>query len=113
MIAYWEQCAFVNVQTEFEMTPDKIDAFDELREFVWWNAPQIQVMSGPPTRSAFLKVRIVNIDHYLAEPGSMDNTVSPFSSEPQALLKVPIVRVFGSTPAGQKVCLHIHQVMLN
>jgi DNA polymerase zeta len=70
-------------------------------------------MSGPSTRSAFLKVRIVNIDHYLAEPGSMDNTVSPFSSEPQALLKVPIVRVFGSTPAGQKVCLHIHQVMLN
>ncbi|KAI8584678.1 hypothetical protein K450DRAFT_217450 [Umbelopsis ramanniana AG] len=66
-------------------------------------------MSGPSTRSAFLKVRIVNIDHYLAEPGSMDNTLSPFSSEPQALLKVPIVRVFGSTPAGQKVCLHIHQ----
>ncbi|KAH8553586.1 DNA polymerase zeta catalytic subunit [Umbelopsis sp. PMI_123] len=66
-------------------------------------------MSSPSTRSAFLKVRIVNIDHYLAEPGSMDHTVSPFSLEPQPLLKVPIVRVFGSTPAGQKVCLHIHQ----
>ncbi|KAI9322888.1 hypothetical protein BX666DRAFT_1899270 [Dichotomocladium elegans] len=58
------------------------------------------------TRS--ISIRIVNIDHYLCKPGPLDRSQSPFSSTP--LAKVPIIRIFGSTPSGQKACLHIHQV---
>jgi DNA polymerase zeta len=67
-------------------------------------------MVNHSTRTTFIKVRIVNIDHYMAEPGPMDASVFPFGSEPHNLKRVPIVRIFGSTPAGQKVCLHVHQV---
>jgi hypothetical protein len=55
-----------------------------------------------------ISVRIVNIDHYMAKPGPFDRSFTPFSEK--KLTKVPIIRVFGSTLAGQKLCLHIHQV---
>ncbi|KAI9253418.1 hypothetical protein BDA99DRAFT_170705 [Phascolomyces articulosus] len=55
----------------------------------------------------YISIRMVNIDHYLDEPGPMDRAFCPFSNTP--LNKVPVIRVFGSTPSGQKVCLHIHQ----
>jgi DNA polymerase zeta len=54
-----------------------------------------------------ISVRIVNTDHYMAKPGPLDRSYSPFSKK---LSKVPVIRIFGSTLAGQKVCLHIHQV---
>ncbi|KAI8148312.1 hypothetical protein BJV82DRAFT_591635 [Fennellomyces sp. T-0311] len=58
--------------------------------------------------SRYISVRIVNIDHYLAEPGPMDRGYCPFSST--LLKKVPVIRIFGSTPSGQKACVHIHQI---
>jgi DNA polymerase zeta len=56
------------------------------------------------------RVRLNCIDHYQAAPTKYDpqlrNDVRPsqLSKEP----KVPVVRVFGSTETGQKVCAHIH-----
>ena len=56
------------------------------------------------------KLRLNCIDHYQAEPTRYDpllrNDVraSQTSKEP----RVPVIRVFGSTEEGQKVCAHIH-----
>ncbi|KAL9544595.1 hypothetical protein MBANPS3_007546 [Mucor bainieri] len=55
-----------------------------------------------------ISVRIVNLDHYMADPGPLDRSYTPFSDK--QLAKVPVLRIFGSTKLGQKVCLHIHQV---
>lgn len=40
-------------------------------------------------------------------PG-LDVCFSPFDSEP--IQQVPIVRIWGATPAGQNTCLHLHRV---
>ncbi|KAG1048906.1 hypothetical protein G6F43_008737 [Rhizopus delemar] len=55
-----------------------------------------------------ISIRIVNIDHYIHKPCSLDRAYSPFCNK--SLSKVPVIRVFGSTNAGQKACLHIHQI---
>ncbi|PKS09344.1 hypothetical protein jhhlp_003958 [Lomentospora prolificans] len=56
------------------------------------------------------KVRINCIDHYQATPTRYDpqlrNDIR--SSEVPKGPKVPVIRVFGSTETGQKVCAHIH-----
>lgn len=56
---------------------------------------------------ATFSVRIVDIDSYTSPPlPDLDVTYSDFSGEP--VKRVPVIRVFGSTPAGQKTCLHVH-----
>ncbi|KAI1092110.1 hypothetical protein F5B19DRAFT_232728 [Rostrohypoxylon terebratum] len=56
------------------------------------------------------RVRLNCIDHYQAIPTKYDpqlrNDIRPsqLSKEP----RVPVIRVFGSTETGQKVCAHIH-----
>jgi hypothetical protein len=57
-----------------------------------------------------ISIRIIHLDHYLAKPGPLDRAFSPFSD--RKLSKVPVLRIFGSTKAGQKVCLLIHQVII-
>lgn len=58
------------------------------------------------------RVRLNCIDHYQATPTRYDPQLhkafrsSQASKEP----KVPVVRIFGSTEKGQKVCAHIHGV---
>ncbi|KAH6874945.1 hypothetical protein B0T10DRAFT_200742 [Thelonectria olida] len=56
------------------------------------------------------RVRLNCIDHYQAPPTRYDpqlrNDVGP--SEILKGPKVPVIRVFGSTETGQKVCAHIH-----
>ncbi len=56
------------------------------------------------------RVRLNCVDHYQTYPTPYDPqlrrnvTFSQMSNEP----KVPVIRVFGSTETGQKVCAHIH-----
>ncbi|KAJ9155397.1 DNA polymerase [Pleurostoma richardsiae] len=58
------------------------------------------------------RVRLNCIDHYQGTPTRYDprlrNDVRP--SQISKGPKVPVVRVFGSTETGQKVCAHIHGV---
>lgn len=48
-----------------------------------------------------LSVLINQIDYTLAPPGPLDNS---------SLSRVPIIRIYGASSAGQKACVHIHQV---
>ncbi|KXX76254.1 DNA polymerase zeta catalytic subunit [Madurella mycetomatis] len=56
------------------------------------------------------RVRLNCIDHYQATPTRYDpqlrKDVHPSQAARQP--KVPVIRVFGSTETGQKVCAHIH-----
>ena len=56
------------------------------------------------------RVRLNCVDHYQATPTDFDpklpRTHKP--SQPKILPKVPVIRVFGATETGQKVCAHIH-----
>ena len=63
---------------------------------------------GSPQPRVF-SVRIVDLDYYLARPvPGLDECYSQL--EGTVIDKVPIIRVFGSTPGGQKTCIHIHRV---
>lgn len=56
------------------------------------------------------RVRLNCIDHYQANPSEFDPQLpkSNESSKQKHSPGVPVIRVFGSTQTGQKVCAHIH-----
>jgi hypothetical protein len=57
-----------------------------------------------------LRVSIKQIDYYTIKPTpGIDICYSPFSGQEVPL--APVIRVFGSTPAGQTVCLHLHKIL--
>lgn len=64
---------------------------------------------APATPAPVFAVRIVSLDHYMArpEPG-LDVCYSEL--EGGVVERVPVVRIFGATPMGQKTCLHLHKV---
>ncbi|XP_061097381.1 DNA polymerase zeta catalytic subunit isoform X2 [Conger conger] len=54
-------------------------------------------------------VRIVTADYYMASPiKDLDVCYSEFRESD--VKRVPVVRIFGATPAGQKTCLHLHGI---
>ncbi|KAL7947757.1 hypothetical protein V8C42DRAFT_315486 [Trichoderma barbatum] len=59
-----------------------------------------------------LRVRLNCIDHYQALPSRHDPPLRNDVQEPPLLnaTRVPIIRIFGSTEFGQKVCAHVHGV---
>ena len=55
-------------------------------------------------------VRIVNSDFYIADPiPDLDVRNSKFRENTSAA-KVPVIRIYGATPSGQKTCLHVHGI---
>lgn len=58
------------------------------------------------------RVRLNCVDHYQSAPGPLDPPLwGPSRDTPTQrnnLPQVPVIRVFGATETGQKVCLHIH-----
>ncbi|KAK4543375.1 hypothetical protein LTR36_005518 [Oleoguttula mirabilis] len=56
------------------------------------------------------RVRLNCIDHYQHPPSSLDPPLwgPPTSTQRGNLPQVPVIRVFGATETGQKVCAHIH-----
>lgn len=63
--------------------------------------------------AALISVRLVTMDYYMSSPSTnksnnFDPLYSLFRSAP--ISKVPVLRVFGTTLAGQKACLHIHGI---
>ncbi|KAJ3150701.1 DNA polymerase zeta [Geranomyces michiganensis] len=70
-------------------------------------------MPPPPPPAAlptpFISIRIVSMDHYMAYPNRLlDHTATQFSQPSHATFRVPVVRIFGVTPHGQKACVHLH-----
>ena len=58
---------------------------------------------------AKFSLRIVDADYYLSKPkAGLDITYS--ECRQKDVYRVPIIRIFGATPQGQKSCLHIHNV---
>ncbi|TRY87734.1 hypothetical protein DNTS_031801 [Danionella cerebrum] len=56
-----------------------------------------------------LSVRIVTADYYMSSPLlELDPCYSEFRES--EVRRVPVVRIFGATPAGQKTCLHLHGI---
>ena len=56
------------------------------------------------------RVRLNCVDHYQAVPTELDPALGGHSSSSQRrnAPHVPVIRAFGATETGQKVCAHIH-----
>ena len=59
------------------------------------------------------RVRLNCVDHYQAPPTAFDPQFSGIHGSIQQRVvpnvpKIPVIRVFGATETGQKVCAHVH-----
>uniref|UniRef100_UPI00089DAC9D DNA polymerase zeta catalytic subunit n=1 Tax=Ciona intestinalis TaxID=7719 RepID=UPI00089DAC9D len=66
-------------------------------------------MSTQQDKEKVFSLRAVSVDSYMAKPvENLDVTFSEFKKS--KVTQVPVLRVFGSTPAGQTTCMHIHRI---
>ena len=56
------------------------------------------------------RIRLNCVDHYQAIPTTFDPLlpIRDDKKQEKTARKVPVIRVFGATEKGQKVCAHIH-----
>lgn len=64
------------------------------------------------TRTRRFKNRIADLDYTMAPPGPLDVQGCQFLPAHIPVQKVPVIRIYGANEAGQKTCVHIHQVKL-
>lgn len=61
---------------------------------------------------ATFRVRLNCVDHYQNAPGPLDpplwGPLSNTSTQRSNLPQIPVIRIFGATETGQKVCMHVH-----
>lgn len=56
------------------------------------------------------RIRLNCVDHYQAVPSLLDPAfrIAADNQQQNHSYRVPVIRVFGATETGQKVCAHIH-----
>ncbi|KAF9551467.1 DNA polymerase zeta [Mortierella hygrophila] len=62
------------------------------------------------TRTRRFKSRIADLDYTMVPPGPLDVQGCQFLPSHIPVQKVPVMRIYGANEAGQKTCVHIHQV---
>ena len=69
-------------------------------------------MSDSELQMEPFRIRLNCLDHYQGDPSEFDPPLaiahSSEASRHYAKPKVPVIRAFGATETGQKVCAHIH-----
>ncbi|CBI36804.3 unnamed protein product, partial [Vitis vinifera] len=67
-------------------------------------------MENSQDDAKIFSVRIVSMDYYMAPPiPDLDICYSSFQGG--MVKEVPVIRIYGSTPVGQKTCLHVHRAL--
>ncbi|MQM19565.1 hypothetical protein Taro_052570 [Colocasia esculenta] len=69
--------------------------------------------SSPPSsgHSPVFSIRIVSLDYYMAPPVPGLDFCESLYFQGRRVEQVPVIRIYGSTLAGQKACLHVHRVL--
>lgn len=72
---------------------------------------QQQEQQHKPPSALLLRVRIATVEWALVRPlPGIDVGASPLDGA--RLARVPVLRVWGPTPGGQRACVHIHKVKI-